>query len=173
MAISRNPACWCLITSLLLATIGCKSTDINPGSCRPGRGYADLFTEPKEDVWWQVDVFDTQEQGYKEFTAQFETPQFSIFRVEARPGKHKARIELVNRIVESPVELEVDIREGMITPIRVTMTPAGTSEVRVREDRARWQRSRVRQYGEQMWKLSAKTEPPIPYAPKQSMTYWK
>jgi len=136
-------------------------------------GYADLFTEPKTNVWWKVEVFDTRDQGYKEFTQQFNSPGEGIFRVEAKPGRHKARIRFVNQAVEAPAEVEAEIREGMITPIRVTLGNGGTANVRIKEDRLSIRRSKVTDYEQGVWQISAEALPPTPYVPKEKTTYWK
>lgn len=158
---------------LLLLASGCASPDVNPKSARSGRGYVDLYTVPKSDVWWKVDVFLKQEQTFKEFTVEFKAPDQDILRVEARPGWHKARIAFVNAVVEAPAEIDVEVREGMITPIRVAMEPAGTTFTQSREDRVRWEESRVKTYDQQVWKISATAGAPVPFAPKESTAYWK
>lgn len=157
---------------LALLASGCAGPDVNPTSARTGRGYVDLYSQPKADVWWKVDVFDTRGQAYREFTAQFHSAGSDIFRIEARPGSYKARISVVNGAVEAPAEVEVDVREGMITPIRVTGAVAGEGSFQVKEDRLRWEASRVRDYPQRIWRISASAQPPVPYAPKEDMRYW-
>ena len=159
----------------LLAFAGACSTvhDLNPAAAKSGVGYADLFTDPKTNVWWKVDVFDARDQGYKEFTQQFNSPGEGIFRVEAKPGRHKARISFVNQAVEAPAEVEAEIREGMITPIRVTLRKGGTANVQIKEDRLSIRRSKVTDYQQEVWQISAEALPPTPYVSKEKTTYWK
>lgn len=161
-----------LAGGLMLMASGCAGPDVNPASARTGRGYVDLYSQPKADVWWKVDVFDKRGQAYREYTAQFHSAEANIFRIEARPGSYQARISVVNSAVEAPAEVEVQVREGMITPIRVTGVVAGESSFRVKEDRLRWEASRVREYPQRVWKISASAQPPVPYAPKEDMKYW-
>ena len=159
---------------MLLLLGGCASPDHNQSTPRTGRGYVDLFTDPKEDVWWKVDVFDAAGGNYKEFTAQFEAPAGGILRVEAKPGSHKARISLVNRALEAPADIEVVVRDGMVTPVRVKLEPAGTSYVRTVEDRGNAVvRNKVTDEEHKRWKLAVTTEPPRPYATKENSAYWK
>lgn len=157
---------------LLWMVCGCAGPDVNPASARTGRGYVDLYSQPKAEVWWKVDVFDKRSEVYREFTAQFHSAGADIFRIEARPGSYKARISVVNGAVEKPAEVEVEVREGMITPIRVTGEVAGESSFQVKEDRLRWEASRVREYPQRVWRISASAQPPVPYAPKEDMKYW-
>jgi hypothetical protein len=166
------------VGAALLFGNGCASPDVNPQVSRSGRGYVDFFTQPKQDVWWKVDVFDARDQGYKEFTAQFEAPSQGILRVEARPGSHKGRISFVNQAIEAPAEIEVEVREGMITPVEVKVTKGGSSYVRTVEDRARSGfnaagRNKVTDSPQELWKISARALPPVLYSPKESVTYGK
>ena len=168
----------CAVSGILLLTNGCASPDVNPQAARPGRGYVDLFTRPKTNVWWKVDVFDPRKQDYREFTVQFKAPEQAVFRVEAQPGRHKARISFVNQAVEAPAEVEVEVREGMITPVEVKLERGGSSYVRVVEDRGRAGfrtagRNQVNDYSQPLWQISATAQPPVPYAPKENMAYWK
>jgi hypothetical protein len=160
---------------LLLALVaGCASPDVNPAAARPGYGYVDLYTVPRSAVWWKVDVYDPDRQNYKEFTAQFQTPGDDIFRVQARPGKYKARISFVNQAIESAAEVEVEVRVGMITPVEVKVEKGDTTSVRVVEDRAKnIYRNKVTDYTQTRWRISAMAEPAVPYTIKQNSSYWK
>ena len=167
-----------VLSGVLLLGNGCASPDVNPQAPKPGRGYVDFLTQPKEDVWWKVDVFDSRKQDYKEFTTEFKAPGEGILRVEARPGPHKGRISFVNQAIEAPAEVEVEVREGMITPVEVKLSRGGSSYVRTVEDRARSGfnnagRNEVTDSPQQLWQISAKALPPIPYMPKQNTGYWK
>jgi len=163
-----------LPTVLLGLACGCATPDVDPTAARAGRGYVDLYTVPKTAAWWKVDVFDPKRQGYKEFTAQFKAPGEDILRVEARPGSHKARISFVNEAIEAPAEVEVEVREGMITPVKVTIETGDSTYVRVVDDRAKdIHRNKVTDYQQQRWKISAAALPPVPYTPKSQMGYWK
>jgi hypothetical protein len=166
------------LAGILLLAGGCASPDVNPQAAQPGRGYVDLFTQPKTNVWWMVDVFDPRKQDYKEFTAQFQAPEQGIFRVQARPGRHKAKISFVNQAVEAPAELEVEVREGMITPVEVKLHQGDKTFVRVVDDRGRSGfrtagRNQVNDYSQSRWQISAMALPPIPYTPKEKTSYWK
>jgi hypothetical protein len=168
----------CAASGIFLLAGGCASPDVNRQTPRPSRGYVDLFTQPRTDVWWKVDVYDSRKQDYREFTAQFKSPGQAIFRVEARPGSHRARISFVNQAVEAPAEVEVDVREGMITPVEVKLNKGGSSYVRVTEDRARSGfrtagRNKVTDYPQQVWQISATALPPLPYSPKENAAYWR
>ncbi len=174
----RNLTLLYALGGAIVVASGCAGPDVNPRAPRPGRGYVDLYTQPKTDAWWKVDVFDARIEGYKEFTAEFKTPGQDIFRVSARPGPHKARISFVNQAVEAPAEIEVEVRDGMITPVQVKIEKGDTSFVRDVDDRVRagfrnGGRNQVTDYRQQRWMISAKVQPPVPYTPKQSTAYWK
>ena len=159
---------------LLGLVAGCATRDVNPPATRAGRGYVDLYTVPKTEAWWKVDVFDPGRQGYKEFSADFKAPAEGIFRVEARPGRYKARISFVNQAIEAPAEVEVEVREGLITPVQVTLNQGDSTYVRVVEDRVKnVYRNKATDYQQQRWRISALAQPPVPYTPKEQTAYWK
>jgi hypothetical protein len=163
------------LSALLLGfAAGCATRDVNPQATRAGRGYVDFYTVPKTEVWWKVDVYDPHHQKYKELTAQFKPPAEGIFRIESRPGRLKARLWFVNQSIEAPAEIEAEVREGMITPIRVTLNEGDSTFVRIVEDRARnVYRNRAVDYEQQRWRISAVAQPPVPYTPKERTAYWK
>ena len=164
---------WLPAVLLGLAT-SCATRDVNPQATRAGRGYVDFYTVPKTEAWWKVDVYDPHRQNYREFTAQFKGPAEGIFRVEARPGRHRARIAFVNQAIEAPAEIEAEVREGMITPIQVTLNQGDNTYVRVVEDRARnVYRNKAVDYEQQRWRISVSAQPPVPYTPKEKTAYWK
>jgi hypothetical protein len=172
--IQRIAAAGWLPVLLLGLACGCATSDVDPSGARVGRGYVDLYTVPRTEAWWKVDVFDPGRQSYKEFTAQFKAPGEGVFRIEARPGRHKARISFVNQAIEAPAEVEVEVREGMITPVRVTLSQGDSTYVRVVGDRARdIHRNKVTDYQQQRWQISAVAQPFIPYTAKQNTAYWK
>lgn len=153
---------------------GCASTDVNPKVPRSGRGYVDLYVVPRTNVWWKVDVFHSGEQRYKEFTAQFEAPAQDIFRVEARPGRYRARVRFVNQAVLAPAEIEVEVRAGMITPVRVLAEKAGSAYVRKVQDRFNpYKKNEVADFPQRLWEITATVQPPVPYARKEQATYWQ
>jgi hypothetical protein len=171
---AKAPVLRWLPALLLALVVGCASPDVNPAAPKAGRGYVDLYTVPRSAVWWKVDVYDPSRQDYKEFTAQFQAPGDDIFRVQARPGKHKARISFVNQAIEAPAEVEVDVREGMITPVEVKVEKGDTTNVRVVEDRAKnIYRNKVTDQTQTRWRISATAKPGIPYTTKQNTSYWK
>ena len=163
------------LPALLLGFVGgCATSDVDPPAARAGRGYVDLYTLPKTEAWWKVDVFDPGRQSYKEFSAQFKAPGEGVFRIEARPGRHKARVSFVNQAIEAPAEVEVEVREGMITPVQVSINQGDSTYVRVVGDRARdVHRNKVTDYQQERWRISAVAQPFIPYTAKQNTAYWK
>jgi hypothetical protein len=163
------------LPALLLGLVGgCATPDVDPPAARAGRGYVDLYTVPRTEAWWKVDVFDPNRQSYKEFTAQFKAPGEGVFRIEARPGRHKAHISFVNQAIEAPAEVEVEVREGMITPVQVRVSQGDSTYVRVVGDRARdIHRNQVTDYQQQRWQITAVALPFTPYTAKQNTAYWK
>lgn len=162
-----------VLSGLLGFAAGCASTDLNPQTARPGRGYVDFYTQPRTESWWKVDVFQAATQTYQPFAAEFNAPAGGIYRVEAPPGRYKIRVGFVNRFVESPAGQEVEVQDGKITPVEVTLAQGGTAQRRVAEDRAGGSlRNKVTDQPDTVWKVSASARPAVAYTPKAATAYW-
>ena len=80
----------------------------------------------------------------------------------------------MNQAVEAPADVEVEVREGMITPVEVKLSPGDKTYVRVVDDRAKnIHRNKVTDYSQTRWQISAVAQPFIPYTAKQNTAYWK
>ena len=173
MKLTQVPLLGVLATTILLVG-GCATRDVNPQAARTGFGYVDFYTQPKTESWWKVEVFDAAKNSYRDFTADFKAPGQDIFRVEAPPGRYRARIAFVNRFIEAPAEVEVEVQAGLITSVPVTLETSGASNIRTVEDRAGGSlRKKVADNPETVWKISAAAKPALPYALKAQMSYWK
>jgi len=88
------------------------------------------------------------------------------------------RVTFMNRVIVQPVEIDVAVQDGKIIPIRVTLTAAGTAQVKTREvtrgATARGRYGRRTEFGSNetvRYGLSAVAETPVPYEPKEQMPY--
>jgi hypothetical protein len=88
------------------------------------------------------------------------------------------QVTFLNRVIVKPVEVEVQVQDGRITPVRVTLTAAGVSLVRTREENVGGVGSR--RYGRHAkigadetarYDIAAVVESPVAYQPKGLMPY--
>ena len=88
------------------------------------------------------------------------------------------RVTFTNRVVREPGLVEVEVRDGMITPVHVVLIPEGATLVETREDR--WGTSYKGRYGPctksqqlqmSMYRISAEVSAPTPYQVKERTVY--
>src|SRR4051812_25152739 len=103
---------------------GCATRNLNPPSARANTGYVDFYTDPAANVCWEVTRFHEASGTFQAIFSNYE-PAAGILRLAFAPGPQRLRINLLNRVVTKPAELVVDVQNGKITPVRVTLAKTG------------------------------------------------
>jgi hypothetical protein len=167
-----------LFALLALWASGCATQNVNPPQARANMGYADFRADPAGELYWQVERFDDHAQVFQKVFSELEPPTGGLLRLAFAPGRHRLRVTFLNRVITQPAEIEVEVQDGRITPVRVVLTSAGTTQVETREvsrggtvrghygRRTRLGSDETVRYG-----LSAVADPPVPYQVKERMPY--
>lgn len=170
------PALAALALGLLAA--GCATPDVNPARARAGTGYVDLHTGSADDLGWDVARFDNDSHGFRRLFSDLKPVEGGILRLALAPGRHRLRVTFLNRVIAQPAEIEMEIQDGKVTPVLVTLTEAGTTQVRTRETRAggtaygRYgRRTRIGSDESVLYRLTAAPQPAAAYQPKEHMSY--
>ena len=161
-----------LIFGLLLG--GCATRNVNPTQAKANTGYVDFHADSSSDLSWDVARFDERSQVFQSIFSELEPPQNGALRLAFPPGHCRLRVTFLNRVIAKPAEIEVEVRDGKITPVRVTLTAAGASQVRTEEEsrggRARGsygRRVKVGSVETAMYNVSAVADPPVAYQTKE------
>jgi hypothetical protein len=159
-----------------LLTTGCASSNINPPTAKPNTGYVDFFVEERDDLHWQVkDVSRNQKLFY-----EFEPIEGGVLRLALAPGRHTLQVRFLNLVVLDPQANAIEVRDGMITPVLVTLEDAGT--VHVREKEEQWTASYSGRRGRvtkittpesDAYRVVLQPAAPVPYKMKNEMPYAK
>lgn len=157
---------------------GCGTPDVNPPASRTDTGYVDFYTDTVTDLFW--DVKRASESGAELDTVfvEYKPLPGNILRLAAPPGRYRFQIWFSNEITTGPQSVEVPVENGQVTPVHVTLTPAGSvlvesTSYRYRPTaRATRRVSRIASNEEQTLRIDAKAAPPEPYRPKERMPYW-
>ena len=141
-------------------------------------GYVDFRADPAGGLSWEVARFDDRAQSFKSVFSQLNPLTNGILRLAFAPGHCRLRIAFLNRIVSQPAEVEVEVKDGMITPVQVALIPDGATWVERREQRVGPTvrgnyRSNTKLSSEEsaMYRLSARADAPMPYQPKERTVY--
>ena len=141
---------------LLLGSLvfpGCSTSSPNPSHPHAHTGYVDFYTDSNMELSWEVKLFDAQ-------TAELE------------------KVFSVNRVTEGPQFVDVQVENGKVTPVHVTLAPAGTTSVDRKvygfrpSAKGYGRGTKVVTSGEDVFRMGLTAETPKPYQTKEKMPYW-
>jgi hypothetical protein len=171
------PALTVLAVAGLLVT-GCASPNVNPPQARAKTGYVDFYADSSGELSWQVARFDDRTQGFKSVFSEFEPPPGRGVRLAFPPGHYRMRFTFMNCVVREPGLVEVEVKDGLITPVHVVLIPDGTTQVETKQTRVggtfKGRYGRGTKFGSDesaRYRVSAEAEPPVPYQVKEQMPY--
>lgn len=165
-----------LLAGLALAIGGCASTNVNPSTARHGKGYVDFYADDADSLFWIVTDLKTNKKLYDVFDPLDE----SILRLALKPGTYELQVTFANHIIDAPGTVEVEVQEGKITPVRVTLLPAGEALFKTRS--VGWgstyfgvygRRTTINHHPSTSYEVGLETLDPLPYQPKAKMPYYQ
>ncbi len=153
---------------------GCASPNLNPASARARTGYVDFYAVNADDLSWDI----TDVKRDKKVFYEFDPVKESILRLAFKPGQYQLRVTFLNHAIVVPGVADVEVRDGMVTPVTVTLLPAGTALVETRSGSAgatyygRYgRRTRIRDEKAASFEVSAEPQAPVPFQPRAQMPY--
>jgi hypothetical protein len=153
---------------------GCASPNVNPASARSNTGYVDFYADDADNLWWDI----TDVKRNKKVFYEFGPVQEPILRLAFKPGQYQLRVTFLNHAILAPGVADVEVRDGMVTPVTVTLLPAGTVLVETRQAQAggtyygRYgRRTKISNTEAVNYEVSAEPQPPVPFQPKAQMPY--
>ena len=167
-----------MLAAVGLLVAGCASPDVNPPQARAKTGYVDFYADSAGELRWQVARFDDRAQSFKNVFSEWELLPDRVLRLAFAPGHHRLRVTFTNRVVPEPGLVEVEVKDGMITPVHVVLIPEGATLVETREDR--WGTSYKGRYGRgtkvsssesSTYRISTEANAPTPYQVKERTVY--
>jgi hypothetical protein len=169
--------CACFLIGLVgLFAAGCASTNVNPPAARAHTGYVDFFADD-ENLYWQVDQIGADGKA-KQVFARFAPLQEHILRLAFAPGYYRFRVTFMNHAIRTPGVVEVEVRDGMITPVQVTLVDVGEALVQSKQVQGgatyfgRYGRNtRIRDNPDIMYQVDLVAGPASTYKPKAAMPY--
>lgn len=165
--------CW-LIAGIGLMAGGCASPNVDPAKAQHGMGYVDFYADDADNLYWDVTDLKTNKKVYYEFDPLKEP----ILRVALKPGQYELQVTFSNHIIETPGTAEVDVQEGKITPVTVTLLPSDTALFKTKT--TGWgstyfgvygRRTMINDHPSPSYEVALEPRPPLPYQPKAQMPY--
>lgn len=167
-----------MLAAVALFITGCASPNVNPTQARAKTGYVDFYAESSGELSWQVACFDDRTESFRNVFSELEPPPGPVLRLAFAPGRHRLRVTFLNRVVREPGQVEVEVKDGMITPVRVELTSAGESLVQTKRTNpggtpyGRYgRRTKFGSDESTMYRVSVEANAPMPYQVKERMPY--
>lgn len=166
----------CLLAAVIvLAAAGCASPNVNPPTAKHGMGYVDFYCDDADGLYWDITDIKTGKKVFYDFNPFNE----QILRVALAPGHYQLNINVLNHVINKTATVDVEVAEGKITPVTVTMWPAGTENVQSITTYVggtyfgRYGRSTHISTAESTsYDILAEARPQLPYQPKEQMSYF-
>jgi hypothetical protein len=164
------------VACLLLA--GCSSTEVNPAVPRANTGYVDFYTDSSMDLSWEVKRAGANGGEMQTVYSKYKPVEGTILRLASLPGTYQFQVWVSNRATEGPQTVVVQVAEGSVTPVHVTLTPAGTTSV---ASKVYGFRPSAKGYGRgtkittdenDVFKIGADAASPQAYQPRERMPYF-
>jgi hypothetical protein len=170
--------CLLLHGVLALWVAGCTTVNVNPPEARAHTGYVDLHAESAGELSWEVTRFDERTQTFKAVFTNYDPLQAPVLRLAFPPGHYRLRVNLLNRLIVNPGEAEVDIPDGKVVPVLITLTETGTAMVATKEVSrgstayGRYgRRTKIGSEAGAMYAITLNVGEPVAYQPKEQMSY--
>lgn len=161
-----------LIAGLLAG--GCASNEVNPATAKESTGYADFYVQGRTDLKWEVkDVARNKKIFY-----ELEPIEGGVLRLALAPGRHTLAVRFLNLVVLEAEAKEIEVRDGMVTPVEARLEEAGTVRVRETTERMTSAAAPGRRRSAQIstpestaYRVVLQPEMPVPYQKKEAMPY--
>jgi hypothetical protein len=166
------------LAAIGLSVQGCATRNVNPHQARANTGYVDFHAGPSAELSWEVSRWDDRSRDFDLVFWDLDPPPGGILRLAFAPGRHRLRVAFLNCVVKKPAEVEVEVQDGKILPIRVKLTEAGTTVVETKEQErggtAFGRYGRRTKFGSEemmMYDIAIAVAPPVAYQPREQMPY--
>jgi hypothetical protein len=175
---SRRAKLMPILAAGLMVLAGCATSDVNAPQARAKMGYVDLYDASSGDLSWEVSRFDDRTGQFSHAFYDWHPPKEGILRLAFEPGHHRLSVTYLNRAVIRPADIQLEVEDGRITPVCLSLKQAGSAEVETAETSIGdtlygtfGRRTKVSSYEEGTYRLMAIAAEPVAYQPKAKMPY--
>jgi hypothetical protein len=161
-----------------LVGTGCRSPDVNPRTPRAKTGYVDFYMEPNQQLWWQVKHGTGPSGDMPTVFSEYDPLPGNILRLAAPPGTNRFEVWFYNQYTTGPKTVLVQVENGRITPVCVTLKASGSTEVNTTTYKYRATVRATRAVPvtvtsqQQTFEIDLAATTPRDYQPKERMPYF-
>jgi hypothetical protein len=167
-----------LLAACLCVLAGCHTPDVNPASPQKGKGYVDFYTESYEGVSWKIKRATGPNGQMKDVFSEFKPITSNILRLAVPTGTNEFQVWISNEVTTGPTNVLVLIKSQEVTPVKVSLVPAGSIAVLEKSvgyrstARATRQVSKISTEEQDRFQIAPVPGTPQPYSAKQAMPYF-
>ncbi len=165
------------LACLLIA--GCSTPrNVNPPSPRANTGYVDFYTDSDMELSWDIKRGPEPAGEMQTVFSDLKPVTGNILRLEAPPGTHRFTVWFNNQFTAGPQTLQVKVVNGMVTPVHVTLTSAGSTYIDNKEYSFRGSSkgyargTKVHREQNEMFRIGVVAGDSQPYQSKERMVYF-
>ncbi len=161
-----------------ICSTGCSTHDVNPPAPRADTGYVDFYTDSDLGLSWEVKRADDRTGELQTVFSEYKPVVGSILRLAAPPGNHRFQVWFSNQFTEGPQTVQVQVEDGKVTPVHVTLTSAGSTLVREKNYSFRGSAkgyargTKISTEQGQVFRIGLAAGMPEAYQPKEKKPYW-
>ncbi len=151
---------------------------MNPPTARAETGYVDFYTDVDLGLSWEVKRAPEPGGEMQVVFSQFEPVQGNILRLSATPGAYRFEVWFNNQVTTGPQVVRVQLANGQVTPVHVTLTPAGSTLIDVKEYSFRGSTkgyargTKIHRQENEMQQIGLSAEDSRAYQPRERMAYF-
>ncbi len=166
--------CW----AVWLGGSGCGTSNVNPPVARANTGYIDIYTVPDLQLAWQVKRWEEQSGKMQTLYLELQPVPGAVLRLASPPGSQRLEVTVINRTTEGPQTITVPVEDGKVTPVRITLTASGSTQVERQQiglqpsTKGSARGVKVTTEESNRFRADASVESPQAYQPKERMPYW-
>ncbi len=161
-----------------IVVVGCSSPNVNPAAPRANTGYVDFYTDSDLGLSWKVQRGTEPGGEMRPVFSEFKPIEGNILRLAVPPGDQRFEVWFNNQVTTGPQTVAAKIASAKVTPVHVTLSPAGSASVVNNSYEYRptvhgsRRVTRVATEDQKVFQISASAETPQDYKPKEQMPYF-
>ncbi len=175
---SVRAECLSALSAIVLLS-GCATpVNPNPPSAAANTGYVDFYCESDTALSWDVFRLEQESGKMKPAYSKYAPLPGNVLRITSPPGSQRFQVNIFNRAHRGPAQVTVDVENGKITPVKITLEYLGQASV----DRQRYSfRGSAKGYGRgtkivtelnDVVKIHAEMQALQPYQPREQVAYF-
>ena len=166
-----------LLGSIILT--GCHTPEANPSAAQANMGYVDFYSADDTDLAWEIKQIDQTTSKSRILYSEFKPVPGTTLRLSVPPGNYQFEVWFRNRVTEGPQTVPASVEDGKVTPVRVSLTAAGSASIHNKvygfrpSSKGYGRGTKITSQDTEVARIEAAAELSQSYKPKEQMPYFR